>query len=171
MKWMVALVLAATALVAVSAAAAGGTTQLRGVQRPAVEADGCGVGDGIAWMEGSGQAGVAGLIGCWYTTSFEVGVFTPSGVLTARGTEEFWGCLDQAGDGACDAGDPSGSLALSFSFSAKYDPATFALLHGRCQHPVTGGTGDFAGATGELRFKDDPATGCSYYSGHVTLAG
>ena len=49
--------------------------------------------------------------------------------------------------------------------------ATFAQEHGRCHHPITGGTGDFAGATGVLRFKDDPVAGCSYYSGHLTLGG
>ncbi len=167
----VALVVLVSGVVAASSAAAPGTTQVRGIQSPDDGSHGCIAGVGAYWMAGSGQPGIAGLVGCWYTVTFELGVVTPSGVVTGTGTEAFSGCLDRAGDGTC-VGDPGGSLTFSFRATAKYDPETFTILqHGRCHHPITGGSGAFAGASGELRFKDDPATGCSYYSGHVALAG
>ena len=158
-------------LIGVGVVGAAGTTQVRGVQSPDDGTHGCIPNAGAYWMAGSGQAGVAGLVGCWYTTDLQVGVITPSGVITATGKEAFSGCLDRGGDGSC-GGDPEGWLTFSFQATVKYDPATFAILqHGRCHHPITGGSDDFLGASGALRFKDDPATGCSYYSGHVTLAG
>src|SRR6476619_5113125 len=95
----------------------------------------------------------------------------PAGVVTGTGTEAFEGCLDANGDASCGGSEPTGTLEFSFELSAKYDPITFAQQHGRCHHPITGGTGDFAGATGGLHFKDDPVNGCSYYSGHLTLGG
>jgi hypothetical protein len=109
------------------------------------------------------------LIGFWYSRSFVLGVLTPSGVLTSTGTEEFVGCLDANGNRACDSSEPDGTLSLTFEFSGKFDLATFSQLHGRCHHPVVGGTGDFAGATGVFRFKDDPAAGCAFYSGHLKV--
>ena len=121
-------------------------------------------------MAGYGD-GRPALIGWWRTTSFQLGVITPSGVVTGTGTEEFEGCLDANGDASCGGSEPTGTLEFSFELSAKYDLVTFAQQHGRCHHPITGGTGDFAGATGGLHFKDDPVNGCSYYSGHLTLGG
>jgi hypothetical protein len=57
-------------------------------------------------------------------------------------------------------------------FESKFDPATGLEVKGRCQHPITAGsgTGGFAGATGRLAFKDiigDPVT--YVYQGHITL--
>ena len=99
-------------------------------------------------------------------------MLTPSGVVTGTGTEEFEGCLDANGDAKLRRRrSRRARLWFSFESSAKYDLATFAEQHGRCHHPITGGTGDFAGATGVFRFKDDPVAGCAYYSGHVTLGG
>ena len=121
-------------------------------------------------MSGYGD-GRPALIGWWRTTSFQLGVITPSGVVTGTGTEEFEGCLDANGDASCSGSEPAGTLRFSFESSAKYDLITFAQQHGRCHHPITGGTGDFAGASGVLRFTDDPVAGCSYYSGHLTLVG
>jgi hypothetical protein len=121
-------------------------------------------------MDGYG-GGRPALIGLWYTQTFVVGVVTPSGVVTATGTEEFVGCLDANGDRSCGGSEPSGTLELTYMYSGKFDPVTFATQHGRCHHPITGGTGDFEGATGVLRFKEDPDAGCSYYAGHLTLGG
>jgi hypothetical protein len=44
-------------------------------------------------------------------------------------------------------------------------------IHGRCQHPITAGsgTGAFAGVTGRLDFKDDVDKATFYYHGHLTL--
>ena len=158
------------AVLAATAATAAGTTQVDGVQTPVEIGDPFDPTDDAWAMAGYGD-GRPALIGTWYTRTFELGVATASGVVTASGTEEFVGCLDADGDGSCGASEPTGTLALSFRFSGKYDPVTFAQQHGRCHHPITGGTGDFAGARGVLRFKDDPETGCAYYTGHLTLGG
>ena len=168
--WLALVVLAAaSALAATGAFAATGNTQVDGKQTVVTLGNEEDPTDDVYWMEGNG-GGAPALIGYWYIRSMTFGVFTASGVLTATGTEEFDGCLDANGDGACGAGEPEGTLWMTFQASLKYDPSTFALLHGRCHHPITSGTGDFEGATGGIRFKDDPATGCSYYSGHIALA-
>lgn len=169
--WLAASVLgAAAALTATGAASAAGTTQVDGIQTLISVGDPFDPADDAYWMDGYGD-GRAALIGYWRTTSFLIGVLTPSGVVTGTGTEEFEGCLDANGDGSCGADERTGSLSFSFESSAKYDLVTFAEQHGRCHHPITGGTGDFAGATGGVHFTDDPLTGCAYYSGHVALGG
>jgi hypothetical protein len=168
---LAAAVLVAAALAASGTASAGdGTTQVDGVQTVVSLGDPFDATDDVYWNDGYG-GGAPALIGFWYTRTFELGVFTPSGVLTATGTEEFVGCLDADGDRTCDAAEPEGTLWFAYELSAKYDPVTFAQAHGRCHHVITGGTGDFAGATGGLHFKDDPVNGCSYYSGHLKLGG
>lgn len=164
---LAAAVLAAAALAASgTASAAGGTTQVDGVQTVVSLGDPFDATDDVYWMDGYG-GGVPALVGLWYTRTFELGVFTPSGVLTATGTEEFVGCLDADGDRACEPAEPGGTLWFAFELSAKYDLSTFAQIQGRCHHVITGGTGAFDGATGQVRFTDDPAKGCSYYSGHL----
>ena len=166
--WLLVALVVAGALTATGTAGAGTTTQVDGIQTLISLGDPNDPTDDVAWMDGYG-GGRPALIGFWYTRTFAFGVLTPSGVVTARGTEEFVGCLDANGDRSCGASEPSGSLRLSFEFSGKFDPATFAEIHGRCHHPITGGTDDFAGATGVFRFKDDPVAGCAYYSGHLKL--
>lgn len=109
------------------------------------------------------------LIGDWSTTSFDVLGFTPSGALRGAGTELFDGCLNSNGNATCDDGEPTGTMTFSFTYTGRFDMTTGALLHGRCHHPVTGGTGGFAGASGVLNFHDDPATGCSSYQGNLRL--
>jgi hypothetical protein len=156
----VGAVLAAAALAGVAAAA--GTTQVSGVMRVVEIGDPSDVTDDVTQVEGD-------LIGYWWTTTFDLGVATRSGVVTGSGTERFDGCRDANGNGVCDGSDPAGSLYLTFTYSGKFDPVTFALLHGRCNHPIAGGTGGFAGATGVIQMHDDPATGCTYYRGHLTL--
>jgi hypothetical protein len=111
-----------------------------------------------------------GLIGCWYTDTLTTrGTGQPSGTIQATGTEHFVGCLDLDRDRACGAGDPSGTLGFSFKFSGKFGPVTGAELHGRCQHPIISGSGDFEGASGVITFKDDVTNGTSLYRGHVKL--
>ena len=167
--WLAFVVLAAvSALAATGGLAAPGNTQVDGVQTTITLGNLDDPTDDVYWMDGNG-GGAPGLIGYWYTRSIEYGVFTPSGVLTFTGTEEFDGCLDADGDGSCGASEPDGTLRMSFQATIKLDPLTFMQIQGRCHHPITGGTGDFEGATGVIRFKDDPAAGCSYYSGHLAL--
>jgi hypothetical protein len=151
---------AAAALAGVAAAA--GTTQIDGVMRVVDVGDPDDVTDDVTQVQGD-------LIGYWWTTTFEVGVATKSGVVTGSGTERFDGCLDANGNRMCDGSDPTGSLYATFTYSGKFDPVTFALLHGRCHHPITGGSGGFAGVTGVVQMRDDPETGCTYYRGHLTL--
>jgi len=167
---LAAAALVATAALVSAATAAKGTTQVDGIQTLVSLGNPFDPADDVFWMDGNG-GGAPALIGFWYTTSWVPGVFTPSGVVTGSGTEEFVGCLDADGDRACEAAEPAGTLQFAYRFSGKYDPVTFAQDHGRCHHAITGGSGGFAGATGVVRFKDDPAAGCSYYSGHVALQG
>ena len=95
------------------------------------------------------------LVGCWYLDTAEYKNVSRTGVLVT-GTEHFVGCL----------GATCGTLSTTFSFTAKYDGDT--EVHGRCYHPITGGTGGFAGASGSLTFKDEPS-GCATYHGVVRL--
>jgi hypothetical protein len=155
MRKALVIVVAALAVVALASAAQAGTIQVSGVQSAPQP-------DGSYLMSG-------GLIGVWWTTSFFVKGFEPSGGVQGNGTETFAGCLDANADGTCNARDPIGTIDFSFTFTTKYDPSFTTELHGRCHHPVVDGTGDFAGVTGVLDFKDDPVTGCSYYRGHLDL--
>ncbi|HVP03391.1 MAG TPA: hypothetical protein VMT10_12545 [Solirubrobacteraceae bacterium] len=92
------------------------------------------------------------LRGAWKTTSFTEIAKEP--IYQAKGTEAFKGCLDRGRDGSC-AGDPSGRLEFSFLYWGSFD-ASDNLNWGACYHPITGGSGDFAGATGALVFTDTP---------------
>ena len=100
------------------------------------------------------------LVGCWYTHGWDVTQDTPSGVYAERGTERFIGCLAD--------GTTCGTFDTVYKFTAKYAPDG-PEIHGRCQHPITFGTGDFAGITGRVDFKDDVETGIVYYRGHINL--
>ena len=142
--------------VLVAAAAQAGTIQVSGIQsaqRP----------DGSYLMSGS-------LIGTWWTTSFVVKGVEPSGGVQGSGTETFVGCLDRNADAVCGSGDLNGTIDFSFTFTGKYDRSFTNEIHGRCHHPIVGGTGDFAGVGGVLDFHDDPVTGCAAYNGHLTLS-
>ena len=111
------------------------------------------------------------LVGDWAVTSFNVLANAPT--LHAKGTERFSGCLDRGRDGSCN-GDPSGTLRFTIDYSALFDPpGTQNLVWGACLHPVTGGTGAFAGARGVIVMADTPtADGVkTSYIGNLTLAG
>jgi hypothetical protein len=110
------------------------------------------------------------LIGCWYTDTFNSKYQPTSGTFQATGTEHFVGCLDLDGDQACTGRDPQGTLYFTFQFTGKLNPVTLAEVHGRCQHPIIAGTGDFAGASGVITFKDDIANGTSPYRGPISLS-
>jgi hypothetical protein len=153
-KLVVAAVAAGALAIVGTAGASGGTIQLSGLQTP-ISAD-------SYVMTGD-------LVGLWYQTSFELAGFQPSGTLQGHGTELYVGCIDSDLDGTCEPGEPAGTLDFAFDFSGKYDTVTFAEIHGRCHHEITGGTGDFAQATGVIDFKDDPVTGCATYKGHITF--
>jgi hypothetical protein len=150
------LAAAATLALAGSASATTATYQVSGKQTVVDEAA------GTYKMQG-------GLIGDWAITSFTEIAKAP--LFKAKGTELFVGCLDVRRDGSC-TGDPAGRLRFSFRYWAQFD-AQGGLVWGSCVHPITGGTGAFAGATGVLAMVDSPtAQGVSTsYIGHVTLNG
>ena len=95
------------------------------------------------------------LVGSWATTSF-VPRYKSASSFVATGTEKFSGCVDSDRSAACDAGEPSGTLEFTFVYWADFDPKTQALEGGACVHPVVGGTGDFAKASGVIFMKDTP---------------
>ena len=95
------------------------------------------------------------------------------GTAQIRGTETFVGCVNPIGD-CNNSATTYGTFDTTFTFTAKFDgrPPDVTLyqeVHGRCQHPIGGGTGVFAGATGVLTFKDDVTNGTAPYKGHITL--
>ena len=94
-------------------------------------------------------------------TSTDLG--EPSGIYIETGRELVVASLN---------GVP-GTFETTYRFESRWDPdvSTGAEVKGRCQHPITvgSGTGVFAGATGRLDFKDEVTTGLYFYRGHITL--
>ena len=91
------------------------------------------------------------LEGCHYVfvEDFEC---SPSGTYREEGREYFFGTYN---------GQP-GTFWTTYKFEAKYEGCNEgapvgAEIFGRCQHPITAGsgTGVFAGASGQINFKDD----------------
>jgi hypothetical protein len=108
-----------------------------------------------------------GLRGRWQVTSFKRLATTP--LFRAKGTELFRGCLDVRHDGHC-SGDPKGNLRFKFRYWADF-ASDGSLVWGSCWHPITGGTGDFAGAQGVLTMVDTPTRhgATTHWTGNVTL--
>ena len=88
---LVVVVAAAASLLVLGSAGAAGTVGVSGLQTPTATPN-------VYVMSGS-------LIGIWTQTSFVLGVFTPSGVVTGTGTEQFDGCFDADASGGCVAAD------------------------------------------------------------------
>jgi hypothetical protein len=159
--WLFAAFAATLAIVAVQAAAGAGAVTVRGDQLIA-GASSCPEAD-------SGTYRMAGdLVGCWYTDTFNAGAVNPGGGFKATGTEHFTGCLDTNGNATCDPGEPYGTFHTTFTFTSKLAP-NGDEIHGRCHHPIVGGDGDFANATGVISFKDIPSEGRFPYHGNITL--
>lgn len=101
------------------------------------------------------------LDGCWYTY-ISASRINPSGTYVEQGSEIFVGCLDFS---TC------GTFETAYTFTGKYTDTTLAEeIHGRCEHSIVGGTGDFAGAKGEIKFKDDVVNLKFDYRGQIMLA-
>ncbi|MFL6181960.1 MAG: hypothetical protein ACJ73J_06580, partial [Actinomycetes bacterium] len=93
-----------------------------------------------------------------------------SGSASFHGTEHFVGCIDRNGDGACTAVDPWGTFRTTFKFSAKLDLVSGAEIHGRCHHPIVGGSDAFANASGVINFHDNVSDVVTAdYSGPISL--
>ena len=105
------------------------------------------------------------LQGCWYTKveSFQDNG-APSGVYLETGREVFAGSLD---------GGPPGVFATTYRFESRWSPdvSTGSETKGRCQHPISDGSGAgaFAGVSGRVDFKDVISNGTYVYRGHLLL--
>lgn len=106
------------------------------------------------------------LEGCHYIfiDSYEC---SPSGTYRESGREYF--VVTYKGQ--------SGSFWTTYHFQAKYEGCAIdgaplgAEIFGRCQHPITVGSGQgaFEGVTGRLDFVDNITTGDYPYTGHLDL--
>jgi hypothetical protein len=160
---LVAAALAAASCCLVAAPASASQNQVSGIQSAGGTAPACGDPSASFTMTG-------GLVGCWYSDTGTFTVHTTASgtaLIHAAGTEHFTGCLDVDRDGQCTARDLSGSLYFTYTFTGQYDVATGNEIRGRCHHPIVGGTGDFADATGVMDFKDDVSNGTAPYMGHI----
>lgn len=148
----IVMALIGSLLSAGSTAAANGTTIVRGDQ---LAAGSC---------EDGGYAMTGSLVGCWWIDTFESKTDPGKSTFRATGTEHFTGCM----------GSVCGTFYTTFSFTAKTDGPwlTGAEIHGRCHHPVIGGTAGFAGAAGEISFHDVVDVSPPYYPyiGNVHVA-
>jgi len=140
------------------AANAEGTMQISGLGLPGpgdcdAAADGVAPPDYILVMTGD-------LEGCLYGyVDLDTIQARPSGTYLDRGTEVF----------VSDA-DPIDRFWTTYTFTAKFTDD--GQQSGRCQHPIVGGEGAFAGATGRLDFKDNILEGVAVdfsYRGHVAI--
>jgi hypothetical protein len=95
------------------------------------------------------------LVGAWNITKF-VTHYASDSQYVASGKELFVGCLDDNKNGTCDKKEPAGSLKFTFIYWASFDPASGALIHGQCVHPILGGTGSFHKASGVIFMEDTP---------------
>jgi hypothetical protein len=130
-------------------ALAGGATQIRGLLEPDIAAA-CPASVGaLGAYVASGS-----LEGCWYVDTAEFKNESQNGFL-AVGTEHFTGCLN---------GSTCGTFFTTYSFTAKIVDGV--EVHGRCNHPISGGTGGFAGVSGVIHMHDLP-NGCAIYNGEV----
>jgi uncharacterized membrane protein len=100
------------------------------------------------------------LQGCLYIF-VETGVCSPSGTYRETGHEIFVGRYN----------GEFGTFSTTYKFEAKYQdcPNLVGEIFGRCQHPITAGSGQgvFAGVTGRFNMKDDIEEGDFPYRGHL----
>ena len=158
MKATLAVIVSVAATLALAGSMAAATVPLRGTQ--------------TTIDEKKGQYEVQGsLLGKWQMTAFTERYATKSRYV-GTGKERFSGCLDTNRSKTCDTGEPAGSLRFVFTYWASFNPATKAFVRGACVHPITGGTGAFAKATGIVHMTDVPAgkTIRTTYTGELSLA-
>lgn len=99
------------------------------------------------------------LEGCHYVFVETAGC-SPGGAYSESGTETFVGLYKGA----------RGTFKTTYLFTAKYKDCANLVgeVAGRCEHPITAGSGEgvFEGVTGRFDMKDDVATGNFPYRGH-----
>jgi len=102
------------------------------------------------------------LEGCWYVFVDEFDC-SPSGTYREEGRELFVGTYN----------GQQGTFWTTYKFEARYEHCDGgplgAEIFGRCQHPVTAGsgTGVFEGVSGRVDMKDDIEAGNYPYRGHL----
>lgn len=116
------------------------------------------------------QADGWGLDGCLNLMTVDESRLSNGGVYNEYGTEQFVGDLVKSGEIMS-----TGTFDTEYLITSKWAGEPFASeqFHGRCQHPITTGTGDFDGATGRIDFKDTIVDGVAVefpFFGHVKLA-
>jgi hypothetical protein len=135
-----------------SVSASAGATTVRGTQ---LAYGTCG--------DGTGYQMTGALRGCWWIDTFVTKSDETKSHYVATGEEHFTGWI----------GSLHGTFTTTYRFTAKTDGPwpTSAEIHGRCHHPITGGSGDFAGITGEISFHDVVDVSPPYYPywGNVRL--
>ena len=103
------------------------------------------------------------LEGCHYVF-VETASCSAGGTYNETGTETFVGLYNGA----------PGTFETTYRFTAKYTDCANLVgeIVGRCQHPITAGSGEgvFEGVTGRLDFKDDIEMGNFPYRGHFRWA-
>lgn len=131
---------------------------------------------GISYFDGTNACNAGGpnaayaltmtgdLVGCLYTyiDEFEC---SPSGTYREIGREYFVGTYN----------GQAGTFWTNYKFEAKYEGCAAngsyigVEIKGRCQHPITdgSGTGVFQGVTGRLHMKDDIPAGNYPFTAHI----
>src|SRR6476646_5871025 len=147
LRWIASLAAVAVVTTALAAGTAGAKTtpvsvEVSGTQVTVDPAT------GASEMHGS-------LVGSWVFTKFTPR-YQSASQFVATADELFTGCLDSNTNGTCDKKEPTGSLKFTMMYWASFDPASGALLHGECVHPVTGGSGSFKKAAGWIHMVDTP---------------
>jgi len=101
------------------------------------------------------------LNGCFYSFA-ATAESSPSGTYRERGIDIYVGSGEEEGD------EDFGTFAMTYLFTAKFDEDG-SEIWGRCQHPITAGTGtgDFEGVTGRFDFRDDVVDVTFPYKGHL----
>ncbi|MGZ8741273.1 MAG: hypothetical protein ACXWZ8_11825 [Gaiellaceae bacterium] len=140
---------------------------------------------GIQFVKGHFPAGETiegSLSGTWIVTGFDDASFRydqKTGVMKFQVTELFTGSINGVG------GAPGDKLYFKGYVVQRFQPGTplgtgvgdptgttddaSTWVGGSCLHPVTGGEGAFAGASGIIYFRDEAYFGASNYLGIIRL--
>jgi hypothetical protein len=138
----------------------GGATQISGIGYYAGPSE-CNDPEGVGSTYDLTMTG--DLEGCHYVF-VETARCSAGGAYNETGTETFVGLYNGA----------PGTFETTYRFTAKYTDCANLVgeIVGRCQHPITAGSGEgvFQGVTGRLDFKDDIEMGNFPYRGHFRWA-
>ena len=138
----------------------GGATQISGIGYYAGPSE-CNDPEGVGSTYDLTMTG--DLEGCHYVF-VETAKCSAGGAYNETGTETFVGLYNGA----------PGTFETTYRFTAKYTDCANLVgeIVGRCQHPITAGSGEgvFEGVTGRLDFKDDIEMGNFPYRGHFRWA-